>query len=60
MKKLIYASEEIVKPSDLSKERLETIVSQIIDIVNRPSMGGSMQLVKIIKVLEFYDLKKKS
>jgi len=57
MKKLIYASEEIVKPSDLSKERLETIVTQIVDIINHPSMGGSMQLVKIVRILEFFKLK---
>jgi hypothetical protein len=60
MKKLIHASEDLVKPSDLSKERLETLVSQIADIINRPSMGSSMQLVKIIAALEFYGLKKRT
>jgi hypothetical protein len=60
MKKLIYASEDLVKPSDLSKERLETLVSQIVDIINHPSMGSSMQLVKIITALEFYGLKKRT
>ena len=49
MKKLIYASEEIVNPSDLSKERLETIVSQIVDIVNRPSMTGVYNWLRLSK-----------
>lgn len=53
-------SEELVRPSDLSKERLEAIVSQITDIINKTSMGSSRQLVKIITVLEFYGLMKKS
>lgn len=57
MKKLITASTELVSPSELSKERLETIVSQIVDILGRPSMGGSMQLAKIIQILEFFKLR---
>lgn len=57
MKKLITASTELVTPSELSKERLETIVSQIVDILGRPSMGSSMQLAKIIQILEFFKLR---
>jgi len=60
MKRLVEASNEIITPSELSRERLETIVSQILDVVNRPAIGSSMQMVKIIRILEFYDLKKKS
>lgn len=57
MKKLIIASDELVTPSELSRERLETIVSQIVDILDSPSMGGSMQLAKIIQILELFKLK---
>ena len=46
-----------VLPEDLTKERLETIVSQIVDIINHSSMGSSMQLVKILTILEFYNLR---
>lgn len=59
MKKLITTSTELVSPSELSKERLETIVSQIVDILDRPSIGSSRQLVKIIQILEFYGLRRK-
>lgn len=60
MKKLIIASEELINPSELSRERLETIVSQILDVVNRPAIGSSMQMVKILQILEFYELRKRS
>ena len=50
-------SKQLVKPADLSKERLETLVEQLVDIMSKPSTVGSIQLVKIIRLLEFYNLK---
>lgn len=55
--KINSAGVSYVNPEDLSKERLETIVSTIIDVVDNPTIGSSQQLMKIIQTLEFYNLR---
>jgi len=55
----LEANEEpynLTAPEDITPERLATIVSQLIDIYNNDSIGGSGQLIKIGKLLKFYNL----
>ena len=44
-------------PQDLSRERLELIVSSVVDIINKPELGSYQQLSKIITLLEYYNLR---
>lgn len=53
----VYINAETVPAKELSKERLETIVEQIVTVINKPELGGSRQLLQIIKILEFYKLR---
>ena len=45
-----------VNPADLSKERLEMIVSFTANILEDNSIGSSHQLLKILKLFENYNL----
>ena len=45
-----------VNPKDLSKERLEMIASSIVSILNDTEISSSNQLLKILKVCEYYNL----
>ena len=45
-----------VNPTDLSKERLEQIVSFTADILGDNAIGSSNQLLKILKLFEHYNL----
>ena len=57
MKMYIEASlSEQIQSSELSKERLETIVSFTADILQDNSIGSSKQLLKILKLFEHYNL----
>ncbi len=47
---------EPVKSSDLSKERLESIVDFTANILEDNSIGSSNQLLKILKLFEHYNL----
>lgn len=51
-----YSSTEHIQASELSKERLETIVSFTSNILQDSSMGSSNQLLKILKLFEHYNL----
>lgn len=46
----------LVKSSDLSKERLESIVDFTANILEDNSIGSSNQLLKILKLFEHYNL----
>lgn len=57
MKKYVKSSlTEPIQSSELSKERLETIVSFTSDILQDSSIGSSDQLLKILKLFEHYNL----
>ena len=45
-----------VSPKDLSKERLELITTSVVDILKDSEIGTSNQLLKILKVCEYYNL----
>ena len=46
----------LVDPVDLTHERLAHIVSVIADTVDNSSLGSTEQIIKISKVLRFYDI----
>ena len=55
--KLIKASMTTpTNPKDLSKERLELITTSIVDILSDTETSPSNQLLKILKVCEYYNL----
>lgn len=56
MKQYIKSDKSLVSPQDLSKERLEFIVSETTQIVKNTSLGTTKQLLTILKLLEYYDL----
>lgn len=57
MKHYVKASmTDPVNPADLSKERLEMIVSFTANILEDNSIGSSHQLLKILKLFENYNL----
>lgn len=57
MKQYVKSSiSDPVNPSDLSKERLEMIVSFTANILEDSSIGSSNQLLKILKLFENYNL----
>lgn len=47
---------DFVDVSDLSKERLELIVSEIVNTMNNTAIGGNQQLIRIMKILDYYKL----
>ena len=57
MKRYITSSlTDPIQSSELSKERLETIVTFTADILQDNSIGTSNQLLKILKLFEHYNL----
>ena len=54
--KIIASEEPLAKPQDLSRERLELIVSQMVDIMNEPALGETKQKSKILRVLQYFNL----
>ena len=56
MKQYIKCDSSKVSPQELSKERLELIVSELTQIMKQTSWGGTKQLLQIIKLLEHYNL----
>lgn len=47
---------KLTQVEDLSRSRLESIVRNIVDIMNDSSQGSARQLIKIITILKYYKL----
>jgi len=52
-----YIKAETISVNELSKERLENIVSEIVNVINTPQLGETKRILQIIRILEFYNLK---
>ena len=53
MKRYVKAT---TQPQDLSKERLETIVSEIVNIYNDSTLNSDEQSIKTLKILNYFNL----
>ena len=47
---------DLVNPADLSKERLQQVVSSTVDILSDSEMDPTDRLLRIIKLYGHYDL----